>query len=131
MRLNRLALAALLVWPALARADTTVAPSVVTPQASTAYEGVHIVSAVPAAIHGAMVTTGAAAGYFLMINSATDPGNGAVKPLKCVAVAANSTVALSADTDTQWRFSKGIVLVFSTGDCVTETKSATVFFSWQ
>ena len=128
-----LACGALLACPAIARADTIVTPTHVTPQASSVAETSHVVSAagLGASLHGAAVTTGAAAGYFLILNAPADPGNGAVTPVKCVVVGANQTVALSADPDTMWDFPKGITLVFSTTGCFTETQSATAFFSWQ
>jgi hypothetical protein len=137
-RLARLSLALLLLAPTLAHAATEVSPSMVTPQASQAVETSHVVPNGVQFLHGASVTTGAAAGFFLILNASADPGNGAVLPLKCVQVAANSTVALSADPDTGWAFAKlpgvgspSIVLVFSTTGCFTETQSATAYFSWQ
>lgn len=139
--LNRLAflVAVALAWPAIGRADTQVSPTHVTPQASAAVETSHVVSGGPwcsgvspaCFIHGASITTGATAGFFLVLNAAADPGNGAVTPTKCVQVAANTTVGISADPDTAWDFPAGVVLVFSTTGCFTETQSATAFFSWQ
>lgn len=128
----RLALITLaLAWPATARAATEVSPTHVTPQASTAVETSHVVPQGVLFLHGASITTGAVAGYFLILNAAADPGNGAVTPLKCVPVAANATAGVSPDPDTAWDFVQGIVLVFSTTGCFTETQSATAFFSWQ
>lgn len=114
-----------------ARADTVVTPAHVTPQATTAVATSVVVPNGVTSLHGAAVTTGAAGGYFLILNAASDPGNVAVTPIKCVAVGANSTAGISADPDTMWDFPKGIVLVFSTTGCFTETQSATAFFSWQ
>ncbi len=124
---------AFLACPAIARADTQVSPTHVTPQASTAAETSHVVNAagVGAFIHGASITTGATAGFFMILNAAADPGNGTIAPTKCVQVAANQTAGISADPDTAWDFPKGVVLLFSTTGCFTETQSATAFFSWQ
>jgi hypothetical protein len=125
-----LVLASLIAVPN-ARADTIVTPAHVTPQATTAVATSVVVPNGVLGLHGASVTTGAAAGYFLILNAASDPGNGAVTPVKCVPVGANSAAGISADPDTMWDFPKGIVLVFSTTGCFTETQSATAFFTWQ
>jgi hypothetical protein len=132
-RLALLSAALLLTCPA-ARADTIVTPTHVTPQASASVETSHVVpsqTGLGTSIHGAQITTGAASGYFMVLNAAADPGNGSVKPIKCVVVGANQTVGISADPDTMWDFPLGAVLVFSTTGCFTETQSSTAFFSWQ
>ena len=128
-----LALVALLAFPTIARADMQISPTHVTPSASQAAETSHVVPYGVQFLHGASITTGAVAGFFLILNLSADPGNGAVLPLKCVQVAANSTVGISPDPDTVWDFPKAsaIVLVFSTTGCFTETQSATAYFSWQ
>jgi hypothetical protein len=130
--LTGLALVLLMGAPG-ARADTQVIASHVTPQASSAAETSHVVSGagVGASLHGAAITTGVVAGYFMILSAAADPGNGAVTPVKCVQAPANATVGISADSDTTWDFPKGVVLVFSTTGCFTETQSSTAFFSWQ
>jgi hypothetical protein len=114
-----------------ARADTTVTPSRVIPRASQGVETSHVVSAIPATITGGAITTGAVPGFLLILNATADPGNGAVLPTKCQVVAANTTTGFGADPDTEWDFPVGIVLVFSTTGCFTETQSATAYFSWQ
>jgi hypothetical protein len=116
-------------WIPGAMAATVVSSSHVTPQASTGVETSHVLGV--QTLHGASITTGAVAGYFMLLNAAADPGNGAVQPAKCIAVAANSTGVMSPDANTQWDFPKGIVLVFSTTGCFVETQSATAYFSWQ
>ena len=126
-----LGLLALLCAAPAARADVTVTPAHVTPQASAAAETSQVVPGGVTSLHGASITTGAVSGYFMILNAASDPGNGAVAPVKCVAVGADQTVGITADPDTMWDFPKGIVLVFSTSGCFTETQSATAFFSWQ
>jgi hypothetical protein len=129
--LTVLALALLLACPAIARADTQVSPTHVTPQATQAVSTSVVVPQGVLFIHGASITTGGSAGYFMIMNAAADPGNGTVKPIKCVVVAANATVTVTADPDTAWDFPLGVVLVFSTTGCFTETQSATAFFTWQ
>ena len=131
MRTILIAAALLLAWPALVRADTTVAPSMVLPQASLAVETGHVVQASPGTLKGASITTGETAGYFMLFNSITVPSNGAITPIKCVVVAANDSRGISPDPDTQWRFSVGVTLAFSTTGCFTMTQSATAYFSWQ
>ena len=130
-RLTLLTTALAFLLPGAAMAATEIAPVPVVPQATTAVATSVVVSAAPALLHGASITTGASGGYFLALNATADPGNGAVTPLKCVAVAANSSATMTADSATSWLFSKGIVLVFSTTGCFIEAQSATAFFSWQ
>ena len=128
-------LLALLCAASSARADTIVTPTHVTPQSTAALGLVtSVVVSGPglgASMHGASITTGAVAGFFLILNAAADPGNGAVTPVKCIQVAASSTTGVSADPDTMWDFPKGLVFVFSSTGCLIETQSPTAFFSWQ
>ncbi len=134
MKIKWIALALMLAAPGLAYADTTVTSHHVVPQASAAAEATHVVSAIPAVLYGASVSVGATAGYFMILNLAADAGGSgaAVLPVKCQEVAAHSTVTFTPDTNTAWHFDKGIILVFSTTGCFTETTgSATAFFSWQ
>lgn len=100
----------------------------ITAVVSGAAESNHVIKASPAAFYDAYVTTGATGGYLLIINSATDPGNGAVTPIHCVQAPANVTVGYSVDGMPAEKFSTGVVVVFSTTGCFTETKSATAFF---
>jgi hypothetical protein len=115
----------------VAHADTTVTPTRVFPQASTALETSHVVPGGVKALHGVSVNTTVAGGWFMILNAAADPGNGPVTPLKWIQVGANQTAGLTADPDTMWAFPLGVVLVFSTTGPFTETQSATVVFSWQ
>lgn len=112
-------------------AATEVTSTVIIPFSSSVVEASHVVSAAPAGLWGAQITTGAADGYLLILDAAADPGNGPVTPRKCLKVSAQSTAGISPDPNTYWLFSKGIVFVFSTTGCFTETQSATAFFSWQ
>ena len=125
-------LALLLACPA-AFADTQVTPTHVTPQASQVPETSHVVPNGMLGLHGAMITTGALGGYFMLLNAAADPGNGPVTPVKCMPIGAYQGASISADPDTMWDFPKGIVLVFSTTGCFTETQSTHAFIGvdWQ
>ena len=130
-RLPMAALLALVAAAGAARAATEVTPSIVTPNASAALETSHVVPNGALILHGASITTSTIAGFFMVLNAPADPGNGPVRPAKCVAVAATSSATLTADPNTAWSFPAGITLIFSTTGCFTETQSATAYFSWQ
>jgi hypothetical protein len=78
----------------------------------------------------AQVTTGASAGNFMLFDSATVPADGAVTPIKCVVVPANSTATLTYKP-IPLSFVNGMSAVFSTpagaAGCFTKTASATAF----
>lgn len=81
-------------------------------------------------LQGFSVTSGAAAGYVLIFDSATVPSNGTVTPKFCYNLPATST------TGATWvpysmPFTNGLVIVFSTTGCFTKTISATAFISGQ
>lgn len=96
---------------------------------STAVEAGRVAKAAAGNLYGMTITTGASAGYVMAVNSATVPADGAVAPLYCAAVAANTTL------DKVWNmpifFSTGVTVVFSTTGCFTKTGSATAYFSIQ
>lgn len=95
---------------------------------STAVETGHIIKNSAGNLYSVSVTTGAAAGRVLIHNSTTVPASGAVTPVDCAIVAANSTVALSYDPPL--RLGTGISVSFSTATtCFTQTDSATAFIS--
>jgi hypothetical protein len=75
------------------------------------------------------VQAGASAGFALIIDEASDSGNGAVTPVKCYALAANSWISSGAVGGPPLRFFNGITVVFSTTGCFTETQSSTAFIS--
>ncbi len=63
----------------------------------------------------------------MLFNSKTVPADGAVTPVECIQVQANTTIAANwAPQPPEW-FSLGIVAVFSTTGCFTKTESATAF----
>lgn len=79
-------------------------------------------------LYGLNVVAGASAGFVMIFNATSAPADGAVTPVKCWSIAANSTL------DVQWRalpiyFATGITAVFSTTGCFSKTASATAFFS--
>jgi hypothetical protein len=99
-----------------------------TPVVSAAVEGSHILKATPGCLIATYVTVGATGGFLMIFNLTTVPGDGAVAPIECIQVAANTTNFLNwAPQPPEW-FSTGIVAVFSTTGCFTKTISATAFF---
>ncbi len=95
---------------------------------SSATEGSRVLKASPGLLNGFSATSGATAGYVLLIDSATVPADGAVTPKFCYALPAGQTTGAS------WisypaPFNSGIVIVFSTTGCFAKAISNTAFFS--
>jgi hypothetical protein len=104
------------------------APTVaITPVVSSAAESSKIFKASAGNLYAYQVTTGALAGYVMIFNATSAPADGAVTPIKCVAVPAGATVGVSNNPPEA--FSTGITAVFSTTGCFTKTASATAMFS--
>lgn len=102
---------------------------VLTPAASTVTEGSHVAKASAGNLFRVSITTGASAGYLMGFNLTTDPADGAVTPVMCRAVAANSTLSIS-NGDFPSRWATGITFAFSSTGCFTKTESATAYFEW-
>jgi hypothetical protein len=99
-----------------------------TPVVSTAAEGSRVLKASRGCIISGYVTTGAVAGYMMIFNATSAPADGAVTPINCVYVPANTTIGLNwAPQPPEW-YSTGITVVFSSTGCFTKTVSATAFF---
>lgn len=79
-------------------------------------------------LYGFNVVAGASAGYVLIFNSTTVPADGAVTPVRCLPLAANSGVDVNLRGQPVY-FSTGISLSFSTTGCFTKTASATAFIA--
>lgn len=77
---------------------------------------------------GLNVVTGASAGYVMLFDAATVPADGAVTPLRCMPVAANTGIDLNFRA-APLRFDVGAVVVFSTTGCYSKTASATAFLA--
>lgn len=112
----------------------TAAPSAtaalgITPVVSAALESNHVIKASAGNFYSGYITTGATAGWLLLANSASAPtaGGAAIAPLACVLAPANQTTSISASPPMV--FSTGITMVFSSSGCLTNTASATAFFS--
>lgn len=73
-------------------------------------------------------TLSAAAWWIMIYNAASAPADGAVTPLKCYAMAINTTV-FSAAFSTPIAFSTGITIGVSTTGCFTKTESTHAFIS--
>ena len=99
----------------------------ITPVVSSAVGSSLVFKASAGNLYAYQVTTGASAGYVMLFNALSAPVDGAVTPVKCVAVAANSTVGVSMNPPEA--FATGITAVFSTTGCFTKTASATAMFS--
>jgi hypothetical protein len=99
----------------------------IVPVPSTAAESNRVFKASAGNLYAYQVTTGAVAGYVMLFNATAAPVDGAVTPVKCVAVPAASTVGVTANPPEY--FSTGITAVFSTTGCFTKTASATAMFS--
>jgi len=99
----------------------------ITPVPSAAVESSHVFKASAGNLYAYQVTTGASAGYVMIFNATSAPADGAVTPVKCVAVGAASTVGVSMNPPEA--FATGITAVFSTTGCFTKTASATAMFS--
>lgn len=98
------------------------------PSASTAVETGRVVKASAGNLFGLNVVTGATAGYVLIFNTTTIPADGAVTPVKCYAIATNTSLDLNLRAAPLY-LSSGITVVFSTTGCFTKTASATAFIS--
>jgi hypothetical protein len=119
---------ALIAALALASCQPAFAQSTSTVRAAPAVSGGFVVRAGSGYLSGANVTSGASAGYVMVFDSATVPADGAVAPIRCVPIAANTGI------DFDWRaaplrFDRGAAIVFSTTGCFTKTASATAFIA--
>lgn len=100
-----------------------------TPIVSTAIESSHVLSTRPGCLISTYMVSGASSGFFLVFNAITAPVDGAVAPIECVPVAANSYQFINFAPQPPEFYSTGVVVVFSTGaNCLTKTASATAWF---
>lgn len=99
-----------------------------TPVASGAVSGGIVGKASAGNLYGYNVVAGASAGFVLITNTTTVPADGAVTPLKCIPLAANTGIDVNLRGQPVF-FSTGISVSFSTTGCFTKTASATAFIS--
>lgn len=109
-------------------APTAAAAAGITPVVSAAAEGSHVLKSGAGNLYSLYVSTGAAAGYLMTFNATSAPADGAVTPVECIAVPANSTASAFNGSGPPDAYSTGITAVFSTTGCFTKTVSATAFF---
>lgn len=125
-------LAATLLGAAPTRAYPPDYPSVlqygIAPVTSTAAESSHIFCTTQCSVWSLVVTSGAVAGYVLTFNAVSAPADGAVTPVDCVVLPANSTVSISYDPGPSDYMTTGYTAVFSSTGCLTKTASATAIF---
>jgi len=132
MRSFLIALAALLfAVPAFAQSPGALAPGLPAPTGALATS--KVVKATPGILYSFQVsadsTLSGGAWWVMILNSPTDPGNGAVTPIKCFS-ASSGTAALGGTYAAGGvAFSQGITIVVSTTGCFTETQSAHAFIS--
>lgn len=86
-----------------------------------------VAKTIPATLYGLNVVSGANAGYVMVLDAKTVPGDGAVVPAKCLPLAANTGIYTAFIGGLAFR--SGIVVAFSTTGCFTKTASATAFIS--
>lgn len=103
------------------------ASAAIVPVVSTVAESGHVLKASAGNLYHVAVSTGGTAGFLLVVNATSAPSNGAVAPLLCRAVAANSSLEVDHAIIPD-RYGTGITALFSTTGCFTLTLSATATF---
>lgn len=77
---------------------------------------------------GLNVVTGGTAGYVMLFDAVAVPPDGAVQPVRCMPIAANTGVDLNF-RGSPLRFDNGLTIVFSTTGCFNKTGSATAYLA--
>lgn len=81
-------------------------------------------------LYGFVVTSSTGTpGYVMVFNATSAPADGAVTPVKCYYLPANSSIGVDFRPGPMPYFSTGITAVFSSTGCFTKTASATAFIS--
>lgn len=112
-------------------APTSSSDFAIIPGSSSALEAGHVLKASPGNLYSLYVMTTSDAGYLMTFNATSIPGDGAVNPVECIQIPANSAAAISFDGSPPDYYSDGIVAVFSLTGPFTKTASATAFFKWR
>lgn len=96
---------------------------------SAAAEKSHVLKSTPGYLLSISVAIGATNGWLLLYDATAAPSDGAVTPLWCTTVVGNATLgSLNLIFETPLRFpSNGIVAVFSSTGCFTQTGSNAAF----
>jgi hypothetical protein len=110
-------------------APTGAAASAIAPTVTAAVATGLVLKAAAGNLYAVSATAGAVAGYLLVHNTAAVPAAGAVTPVGCYVLPANSTVAVNFAPGPPLRLGTGISVSFSSTGCFTQTDSATAFIS--
>jgi hypothetical protein len=105
---------------------TAAAVNAIAANATAAVNSALVLKASAGNLYGLNIVAGASAGYVMLFDATSAPGDGAVTPKYCLPIAANAGI------DLNWRsmpmaFATGITAVFSTTGCYSKTASATAF----
>lgn len=107
---------------------TAAAQLTLTPVVSTSAKSSHVLKNAAGTLYSLYVTP-TSAGLLMVFNATSAPGDGAVTPIECVDVAANTTTGITFAGIPPEAFSTGITAVFSSGtNCFSKTASAVAFF---
>ena len=115
--------------------DVTIKPSsetstsIVATSTTAAASSLTLINGNRGNLYGCQVTSGASAGYVMVFTDTSEPADGAVTPLKCYKIAANSTLVVDFRAGPPVQMIPGATIVFSTTGCFTKTASATAFIS--
>jgi hypothetical protein len=91
-----------------------------------------VIKAAPGNLYSVYATNmTSTAGFLMILNAASTPGDGAVAPLDCIPIAGTSTSSINYAPGPPKAFSTGIIAVVSSGaDCWTKmTGTITAFIS--
>lgn len=111
----------------VAGAPSTSSSVAITPTSGAAVASSLVLKNSGGNFYGCNATTGAVAGYVMLFNATSAPGDGAVTPVKVWPLAA--LAALTVEYQVPLRLGTGITLVFSSTGPYTKTASATAFLS--
>lgn len=116
---------------------TNTSTAAIAPLSSSAAEASRVACSAACNLFDVSVTTGAAAGFFIIWNGTSAPANGAIAGggganqwTNCIQTPANATPSAFFG-NIPGRFSTGATLLFSTTGCYNYTASATAAFTWR
>lgn len=101
-----------------------------TPVVSASGEASHVLKATPGNLYGVYATNlTATAGFLVVLNATSAPGDGTITPLACVPLAANSIAGINYSPGPPAVYSTGIVaVVTSANTCFTKTTGVITAF---
>ena len=109
---------------------STASSSGITPIVSTSAESSHVFKAGAGNAYSAYATNlTSTAGFFVLLNSTTAPGDGAITPLACAALAPNGSASINYAPGPPGVFSTGITAVVTSAvTCFTKTTGVITAF---